>query len=686
MRKVHKILGAIVRSVIVLALVLASTGLTAQAAPADNLDSQINQVIERANSQSGVSARQEGDSTVSTGGRSGNLSSDSGASASSSTRQDDPTLLRYPYVINNYDVKVSVNRYNKYHIDETIEVTFNQPRHGIFRSIQNVNYARRSDGSVARINAIVTNLRVPTHQFETKRSGGLTKLRLGDSHRNADKHETYRISYDYDIGHDTLENADELYFNIIGTNWETVIQHVTFEITLPKSFDSKPGFSSGHYGSSGTNIGRYAISGDSIIGETTEALNPREALTIRLTLPEGYFEIDHSRDALGVIGMILMVLVSAAYFIIAIIKRRQERYKVTPVVQYEPPAGLNSLEVALVDRGVNISQDVVSLLIYLADKGYIKISTKDKKAKRDFTLTKLKDYDGKNEAEKEFMAGLFNSKHPDSVTSKQLNNQFYTTVNAIISAGKDSEVKKRYFGEKDPLRAKLLIVKICAFIALLIGALLGVIAAVGVVEENMLYSSLFVISAIIFSSIATVNNGKKWSAVGVTILSLIFVNTSVFLWRDYFNSVPLMVCCAISASLITIASAIAGPVYHRTEAGYKLKGEIMGFKEFIETVDKPRIEAMVEQDPQLFYHILPYAYALGVSKAWVSQFEGIAVQPADWCDVAGAYNYASVVSFMDHGMPALATSMGVTPSGGAAIGGGGGFAGGGVGGGGGGSW
>ena len=284
------------------------------------------------------------------------------------------------------------------------------------------------------------------------------------------------------------------------------------------------------------------------------------------------------------------------------------------------------------------------------------------------------------------MAGLFNSKHPDSVTSKQLSNQFYTTVNAIISASKDSEVKKRYFGEKDPLRAKLLIVKICAFVALLIGALLGVIAAVGLVEENMLYSSLFVISAIIFSSIATVNNGKKWSAVGVTILSLVFVNASVFLWRDYFNSVPLMVCCAISASLITIASAIASPIYHRTEAGYKLKGEIMGFKEFIETVDKPRIEAMVEQDPQLFYHILPYAYALGVSKAWVSQFEGIAVQPADWCDVAGAYNYASVVSFMDHGMPALATSMGVTPSGGAAIGGGGGFAGGGVGGGGGGSW
>ena len=149
MRKVRKILGAIVKSVVVLALILSSTGLIARAAPADNLDSQINRAIERANSQSSVSTRQESDSPVSTGGRSGNLSSDSGTSASSSTRQDDPTLLRYPYVINNYDVKVSVDKYNKYHIDETIEVTFNQQRHGIFRSIQNVNYARRSDGSVA---------------------------------------------------------------------------------------------------------------------------------------------------------------------------------------------------------------------------------------------------------------------------------------------------------------------------------------------------------------------------------------------------------------------------------------------------------------------------------------------------------------------------------------------------------
>ena len=93
MRKVRKILGAIIRSVVVLVLILSSTGLIAQAAPADNLDSQINRAIERANNQSGAPAGQEGDSSAGTGGRSGNLSSDSSTSTDSGARRDDPTVL-----------------------------------------------------------------------------------------------------------------------------------------------------------------------------------------------------------------------------------------------------------------------------------------------------------------------------------------------------------------------------------------------------------------------------------------------------------------------------------------------------------------------------------------------------------------------------------------------------------------
>ena len=99
----------------------------------------------------------------------------------------------------------------------------------------------------------------------------------------------YVIKYNYNIGKDPLKDKDELYFNIIGTEWDTTISNVTFKITMPDSFDSnKLGFSSGRYGSVSNNI-TYSIDGTVITGKYNGTLDSGEAITIRLELPEGYF-------------------------------------------------------------------------------------------------------------------------------------------------------------------------------------------------------------------------------------------------------------------------------------------------------------------------------------------------------------------------------------------------------------
>ena len=60
----------------------------------------------------------------------------------------------------------------------------------------------------------------------------------------------YTIKYTYNIGKDPLKEIDELYFNLIGAEWDTSIDNVTFKITMPKSFDeSLLGFSSGYISS-----------------------------------------------------------------------------------------------------------------------------------------------------------------------------------------------------------------------------------------------------------------------------------------------------------------------------------------------------------------------------------------------------------------------------------------------------
>ena len=59
-------------------------------------------------------------------------------------------------------------------------------------------------------------------------------------------------------------------------------------------------------------------------------------------------------------------------------------------------------------------------------------------------------------------------------------------------------------------------------------------------------------------------------------------------------------------------------------------GEILGFKEFITVTEEDKIKFMLEDNPELFYDILPYAQVLGVTKEWEDKFKNILLQPPSW--------------------------------------------------------
>ena len=73
---------------------------------------------------------------------------------------------------------------------------------------------------------------------------------------------TYVIKYNYNIGKDKLKNEDELYFNLIGNEWDAEIENVTFNIKMPKPFNEENlGFSSGYEGSTNNANVEYDIEG-----------------------------------------------------------------------------------------------------------------------------------------------------------------------------------------------------------------------------------------------------------------------------------------------------------------------------------------------------------------------------------------------------------------------------------------
>ena len=90
-----------------------------------------------------------------------------------------------------------------------------------------------------------------------------------------------------------------------------MIQNSTFSITMPKQFNSDDiGLSVGSYGISGyKDRAEITVEGNTIKGHITKPLNPNEGITIRVTLPEGYFQknIDFPYGRiLGFLGVLIL--------------------------------------------------------------------------------------------------------------------------------------------------------------------------------------------------------------------------------------------------------------------------------------------------------------------------------------------------------------------------------------------
>lgn len=532
-----------------------------------------------------------------------------------------------PYYITAYDVAIDVAQDNVLRVTENIDVYFNESRHGIYRYIPLRNEVERADGSSAVTRAKISNVRCSDNYSRSTENSQLV-LQIGDEDTTVRGAKHYTISYNYALGQDVADGYDELYYNIIGTGWDTYIDDVTFTITMPKPFNADMlGFSAGSYGYSGTDDIEYYVNDLEISGRLTRELSPHEAFTVRLELAEGYFYFDtaaHIAKLCAMVGIPVLCLI----FVAVIWRRFGKDKKVVKVVEFYPPKGMSSADVAYWYKGNLPQEDMVALLIELANEGYIAINEKPSSEYydgADYYIERRKTYfDGQDVNKKLFFDGLFES-GKNRITSDDLENKFYKTLQKISANYNTMENRRKVFSNSS------LLMRMLCWAAVIL---------------------CFAVNVFIFN--ATFGGGERYAAfiAGIVILVLAFI--------------------------------LAFFVRKRTDKGHELLQKIEGFKLFLETAEKDRLEKLVFDDPKYFYDILPYAYVLGVSDAWVEKFKDIAVEPPEWYYGSGNFNTFMMWHFMSSTLHSAASAMTSAPQ--TSSGGGGGFSGGGSGGGGGGSW
>jgi len=562
-----------------------------------------------------------------------------------------PTLAyQGDWAITRFDSDINVQADGIVHIQETIVADFSETeKHGIYREIP-IKYDTE-EGKV-RVDFSFKGATDEKGQAWTVKKtyeGNNVKLRFGDADITYSEPLTYIIDYEVRGVINFFEEYDELYWNSTGTDWPVEILKSRTTVHIPKGANQSElryNCFTGAYSSEDMNCVAKQLNPTTFQYTSTTLLNPYEGISIGLALPKGLVEKPPvSLWAIFFIFLFFTPLITI-FFVIRYwyVHGKDPAGKGTIMPYFKPPRDLSPTQVgALVDEKVH-TKDISVGIINLAVRGHIKIH--EEKGKGWFASTEttfLKT--GKNPKnldafDKKLMKSLFGSKK--SVKVKDLKNEFYIYMPELEKMVYDSLIDEKYF-LKNPKKVRTLFLSLGA----------------GIVFLSLYTTALIAIFPWLFLNLFTLGFG---------ILSI-----ALFMPK-------------------------------KTEKGVQALEEIKGFKMFVKTAEKNRLDVLQKfRDEEgdidgikTFEKILPYAIVLGLGKKWASMFQDIynGTEP-NWYS-GNSLNTFNIIQLQDRLgsiQSVAASSMTSTPpsaaSGGSSFGGGGfsgGFSGGGFGGGGGGSW
>ena len=353
-----------------------------------------------------------------------------------------------------------------------------------------------------------------------------------------------------------------------------------------------------------------------------------DGVTLDFTLPEGaldsYLSTRIFTDHLWLI-ILLGALVTAGAVVCLFFTRKKR--EIITTVNIKAPDNLSPLEMGKLLDGTIDSEDITSMLYYFANKGYLSIDLTDEDDPK-LTCLVLELPKDAPAFEKSLFNGLFTTGATTSVS--QLKYKYYEWIEKAKKQVPQVKMyeKKSVFGY---LFGGILGVLYALLLPLIMSLKIGggyayplgiafafpvlVVLLIGYLRENYRYKWKKSVRRVTgFIQIAVI---LGFSA----LFSALFARHLSTEWERILISI-----FAFAPTLVTL------PALSRTEKYCETLGQILGFKEFIVVTEEDKIKFMLEENPALYYKILPYAQVLGVTDEWESKFENVLIEPPAWCE------------------------------------------------------
>lgn len=524
-----------------------------------------------------------------------------------------------------FDVDVKVNVDNSYEFTETLDTVFHSSGHGIFRYIPiYFNGTKEKVGSEW----------VDGMDYDSYMENNNLVLQIGSADVYIYGPQTFRYGYKITMLDDRDTSSDLLYMNVLPTSWQTPIESSTITMHLPKSIKGQK--MRVYYGTRGSTEevpkeGAGGISWTYDDEQKTITIKGKDlaqgvGITVMADLPEGYWEGQANTDWMKYLAAALMLLLGGGFAGLWALFGRNRGFVET--VEFYPPEGMTPAEVGYLADGSLDKKDMVSMFMYYAEKGYMTIAPSGEK---DFVITKLADID---EGEKKFarvlFQGIFGGKVGQQKKLSDLGPTFARRYQSAKSALDDS-MEPVTMGTKVIhiiMKALMLVIPVA------IGSLaVGYNASFAASGVELGYGFLAVVFTLILCRCMRKRRihegimGKLPFIIVFAALDLIFLAAGT---SGIYEDLGSMALAALYFVVMAAAQFFTVIFYKVNPELVHLMGRLLGLRRFIRTAEKPRIDALVEENPNYFYDILPYAYVMGVTNKWAKNFEHVNVEPPVW--------------------------------------------------------
>ena len=499
------------------------------------------------------------------------------------------------YEYTNLNITANILEDGTMNVKEDFTADFHVSKHGIIRVIP-LNYSVL--GSKFHID--VSNIDVQWKNFTTSKSNWEIEIKIWDANRTLVWEQTYPISYStYGlIRNFAWIGYSELYWNLVGHDFDTNINNVKAEIYLPKTYTwLKPEDFLITVDWNTTSIYDFQWLVDwewwnKITITYDRWLSSYQGITLAVKFPSNYFTFDHDRQAKliwnakdGLLKQIWNLLSSGieilmpigmfALFIFAFIKKwigakdsidrksgklKWDFAKQFPViVQYEPPKWMNSAEAGLLlHRGAK-PKDMLSLIYKRAADWLIKLSFETEE-------------------------WWFFKSASDNVVITKLGN-----ISPEAPAYEISLFESLVRSERNKISA-----------------------------TTNLYSKLSL------SSLEKYGEKKWWfkSNKALTLIPIIFI-WMFFLAPILWAILPALFPILILGFFFFMVAMSWWSKFKETEEWARLIAHVLWYREFLAACDENKLRLFLQQDPLYFDKILPYAVAFGLDTELIKKIEPI---------------------------------------------------------------